>query len=359
MFMDLVRELAGDSKTAGGEERFRCVFCGDNKQRLYVSTEDPYLWNCKHCGRAGNAISFVEEFYSVNYNEAKDILASYDYSVENPGLSTFNELYGDSELTDSEKLMLALSKVNKHEEEDVAEKQDLKPVPYPTNFKYLIDNMNNPEAFPFFNYLNGRGVTLEEIKEHGMGYVVHGEVRKADTDETFNIYNSVIFTTYNDEGQPIYWNSRAIDKKASIKALNAPSRDDEYGKHNTIFNLNNAKKRQYIVIYEGVFNALMSGVNGVATFGKQVTDKQVELLTNLLNDDPNKVFYVALDSDAMKEADSLARRLYEHTKNVYMVSYPKGHLDANDLGRAKMLELVAKASKYEAGGSLGYLLGNL
>lgn len=356
MFMDLVRELAGDSKVAGMEERFRCVFCDDDKQRLYVQSEIPYLWNCKHCGRTGNAISFVEEFYQVGFGEAKDILATYDYDVDNIGVTLFNEAYHDDSLTDAEQLMLALSHVNKPEE---SVDEELLAVPYPTGFKYIADNLKNPESYPFIRYLVGRGVTLQEMLRHGMGYVTQGQVRKATAEEVFNIYDSVIFTTYNDQGEPIYWNSRAIDKQATIKSLNAPSRDNEYGKHNTIFNLNTAKHLDYIVIYEGVFNALMSNEHGVATFGKQVTDKQVELLADTLNSNPDMKFYVALDSDAMKEADNLARRLYNYTDQVYLVSYPKGGADANDLGREVMARLVQEASVYEPGGSLRFLLGNI
>lgn len=354
-FLDLLSEELGDSKNAGNNTRYRCPFCGEDNYKFYVRN-DTGIYQCFHCGSKGNALKFLEVYYGYSYKEAKEQVE--DWSGETIDAKTTERF---SELSDMESLFLAIAK-GPHKVEQAEEAKTT--IPLPTNFKPLYQNMNNPEAFPYLTYLNNRGVTLEEIYTHVMGYVIEGQVRKSSLTEDgetdyFTIRNSIVFLTFDDNGNYLYWNSRSIEKNPMVKSLNGPALSNEHSKNDVIFNLNKARKTNEIVIFEGVFNALMAGQSGVATFGKMITDSQLELLKQAYEDNHELRFVVFLDSDARKQATDLASRLATFTKNVYIVDSPYGDKDANDLGREITQELIRNAKRYSEISSLEVLLHGL
>lgn len=343
MFIDLVRELSSNEKDAGNETRFNCPFCLEEKQKLYIQAEEPYLWHCKHCDRHGNPVQFVMQFYDVRFQEAKEILESYDYYLDDTDRNKVNEAIGGSgtKLTDAEKLFL-LIRASKNQEEN--NKQPLIPVDIPKSTKFLKDNTTNPESYPFFNYLIGRNISPYKAINYNIGYIVEDSIKSPNTGNDIPIRNSLLFPTYNSYGEVIYWNTRSIEPNPYIKAINAPEISGHYSKSTAIFNLNNARLTDKIVVTEGVLNA-MSVASGVATFGKQVTDEQVRLLSEVAVDKHIPI-YIFLDYDAKAQSINLAKRLYNFTKDVYIVINPYPNKDANDLGIEIANRLVEKAIKY-------------
>lgn len=353
MFLDLVKDNLGDYKDAQTEVRFCCPFCDESSYKLYIQNKEPFLWHCKHCDSVGNPISFVERYYDISYSEAKDILLTYDYDVDNKAVSEFNNAY-NKDLSESEKIILKLMGVSDNPNSSTHKEYQM--VPYPSGFKLLRDNKGKDSASRFFNYLYSRGVTDKEINYHAIGYVESGHTLKSDGETIVPIYNSIVFTTFNDDGTPRYWNTRAIDKRSFVKSLNAPANDNQYGKFNSIFNLNTAKHTGRIIINEGVFNALTTGISGVATFGKQLTQEQLNMLVEPLVHYPQTEYYVFLDNDALKQNERVAEFISKYTSNVYLVSNPYVGKDANDLGREKTQLLIENAKKYTVSNSLKYLV---
>lgn len=354
MFMDLLMQELGESKDAGKDVRFCCPFCAERKHKFYIS-KDKGIYHCFKCSVTGNPVSFVMNYYDVKFPEAKDILASYDYDVDAERDSKYSPKQYGSDLTEEEQLLLFISREGRPIEQTKEVKYTCPPPP--TNCKSLIANFNNPEAFPFFQYLSGRGVTLEQIEKHKMAYVVQGEVELTDG-RKMNLVNQLIFYTLDDNNKPLYWNTRSIDPNPFIKSFNAPSKPEEYAKNNTIFNLNNAKKSGRIVVQEGVFDALTVGESGVATFGKMVTDDQVELLAQAANE-YNIPIYLFLDEDASKEMTNSVGRLQSRTGSpVYLVVNKTGK-DANDLGKEKCEELISNALPADTEGQLLFDILNL
>lgn len=348
MFLDLLRQELGNAKAAGGETRFCCPFCGERKHKLYVSN-DKGLWTCFKCEESGNPISFVTKYYALSFTEAVDLLAQYDYDV-NTERDTQKATLSDygSDLSEEEQLlMFIMNQGNPYEEEKQATKFTC-PAP-PTNMKTLVANFSNPEAFPFFMYLHGRGVTMEHIQTHNISYVTYGQVMLADG-RTMNLNNHLVFFTFDNKHRPVYWNTRSIDPNPFIKSFNAPSRPGEYSKDNSIFNLNNARKADNIYVHEGVFNSFMTPQGGVATFGKQVTTEQVSLL---LKDTPGKPIYLMLDTDAWQQMITAAKKIREidPTRPVYYV-YSGLDDDVNDLGLEGTQKLLSTAFPADSDGEL-------
>lgn len=338
MFIDFLHQEIGSSKGAGGETRFNCPFCGETKYKMYVSN-DKGLWICFKCSKQGNPVSFVMQYYGVTFPEAKDILKTYGYEDDNQG-NNFSKRY-DKDLSEEEKLFLFITHEGRVQEEKRKNIKYKCPSP-PTNCKNLYNNFNNPEALPFFQYLHRRGVTLEQIKKHNMSYVTRGEV-SLSSDRKMTLVNHLVFFTLGDKGESLYWNTRSVDPNPYIKSFNAPSKEDEHSKNNTIFNLNNVHLADKIVVNEGVFDALTFDNAGVATFGKKVTKEQINLLISKAKR-YNLPIYIFLDQDASQESSNLSESIrdVDNSIPVYLVYNTTGK-DANDLGKEKSLELVNQA----------------
>lgn len=354
MFIDLLHQELGASKSAGAETRFCCPFCGESKYKFYVHNQEG-LYICFKCDERGNPVKFVMEYYSATYPEAVDILATYDHDIKQRDNASVSFSNYSNELTEEERLFLFVSRQGRPLEE-YEDTTFTMPAP-PTNCKSLIQNFNNPEALPFFMYLSGRGVTLEQIERHRMAYVTYGEVYTPDG-KRMVLNNHLVFYTFH-EGQPVYWNTRSIEPNPFIKSLNAPSKPGEYSKLNCVFNLNNAKHTDRIVIQEGVFDATTVGDSGVATFGKQVSDEQINLILTETRERELPI-YIYLDTDAWQQMVNLAARIrkLEPTRAIYYVC-DGGEDDANTLGREKVQELIQNAIPADTAGELKLRLLNL
>lgn len=330
-------ELVDKLATNSDQVRYKCPFCMDDKYRLYLNIsgeEKDGLWTCFHCGQSGNPISYVMKTANVDFKTAKDMLEIYGY-----GEDDFIQKAEAKGISIEEYLLLQMMEMDKPVEEE--KEEVLVPPPLPVGYKRIVDNLDNPEVIPFLEYLiNVRGYTDQDIITHNIGYVIDGHAI-TPSDKPVSIRNQVVFLTHDDQGRYQYWNTRSIEKKPFIKSLNGMSRDGEYSKRTAIFNLNLAKHGKDIVIVEGVTDALTVGSQGVATFGKQVTDEQVKLLLDSLK--PSHNLYIMLDRDADIQASKLAEKIYPHHENTFMVVNPTGR-DANDLGHDKTWEVIRNSS---------------
>lgn len=325
----LTQELGEPKKNTIGELRYCCPFCGEKSYKFYVkqaldSSNGQY--HCKKCDESGNPITFMKTYYNITGKQAFDLLESKNIDIDRAPLLTSS----NQDLTESEKLILMLR--GAHQES----RTPIRPPKLPIGFKLIKDNLNNREVIPFLKYLRGRGITLNQIINNNIGYIVNGYFYKSDGESKVSLRNSIIFFTYDNEGKYQYWNTRSIEKNPYIKSINAPAKQDEIGRKDIIFNLNIARNKKFLVITEGVFDALTFHEYGVATLGKQVTDNQVQ---KILNDvDKTTSIYIMLDTDALDNNIDLAYKLKTHFNKVYFV--PHGDEDANDIGTQKAFELL-------------------
>lgn len=331
MFTDLLSHELGYPKDAGTETRYNCPFCGSSKHKFYVHTASDKrngLWHCFKCGERGNPVSFVMKYYHVGYQESLDILEQYDYTPDNSGF-----VPKDDSLSDEEYILLMLSQA--FAEPESAPKPVYTPPPLPMGYKRIVDNLDKLETYPFLLYCKQRGFSFADIWRHNIGYVLDCVV-PVENGRTVRLQNHLVFLTHDNTGNYIYWNTRAIGDTVP-KSINAPSTDKEYSKRNTVFNLNRAKNTSCIVINEGVPDALTVGESGVATFGKQVTSEQIDLI--LANIQPEQKIFILLDMDAKRQMEQLGERLYPKHNETYYVINPTGS-DANSLGYERTWEII-------------------
>jgi DNA primase len=258
----------------------------------------------------------------------------------------------DTSLSPEEQLLMLISHMNDIKKVTEAVHEQLTCPLLPPGFKRIADNWTNPEIIPFLQYLNKRGFTTEDIIVHNIGYITYSKI-ETPSHKTLTLKNHVVFLTHNDLGQVIYWNTRAIGD-SFVKSVNAPAKDHEYSKGTAVFNLNRAKRCKELVITEGVPDALTLGISGVGTFGKQITDEQIQLITEDLTEDQK--IYIMLDEDAKDKIYWLAERIKPYHKNTYMVINPYKK-DANDLGKELAWKVIHEHSvKADGTGELIRLL---
>lgn len=332
-------ELMESKETNGDQTRYNCPFCPPNNDfKFYVNTSGSNkdgLWTCFKCGSKGNPVSFVMKYEKVDFNTAKDMLEIYGY-----GEDDFIHEASSKGLSVEEYLLLMMIEHDKPKEKD--KEKELTPPPLPVGYKRIVDNLYNPEVIPFVDYLvNKRGYTTEDIVTHNIGYITDGYATTV-TNNKVGIHNHVVFITHDNNGRYQYWNTRSIEPNPKIKSLNGMAKDNEFSKRTVIFNLNRAKNMNELVLVEGVTDALTVGDSGIATFGKQVTDEQVNLLLNNLL--PTQKLYLMLDRDADEQTVKLADKLYPKHEETYIVLNPTGK-DANDLGRDKTWEVIRAYAK--------------
>lgn len=180
---------------------------------------------------------------------------------------------------------------------------------------------------------------MEDIVTHNIGYIVRGGARTLEG-KFIRLDNHLVFLTHDDKGNYQYWNTRSI-YPSPIKSVNGIGSDGEYTKRTTVFNMNRAKRSNAVVICEGVPDALTIGEQGVATFGKQITDEQINVI---LEDLPSEIpIFIMLDNDAVDQVAKVGERLYKRHKNTYIVLNPQS-ADANDMGREQSWDVIINTS---------------
>lgn len=328
-------DITGFDYTMSGDDiATQCPFCGETRKKFGMSPQG--FWNCFICETSGRSlVSFVAQYNEVSFKEAQEMLSSTDYTVNNQALKDYQ---ANGDLFESVVNLLG---------NPLKQEVHLRMPKLPTNTFHLVDNMDNPEAFPFFVYLHKRKITLEQIYKYDIRYCIKGVI-ETSLGKTITIRNSIIFVSHDAQGKPKYWNTRSIELNPYVKALNAPAGENNYSKNNAIWNEQALVHNKTVILNEGIFNALMvehKGIASVATYGKKITDEQIELI---LSYHPRSIG-LFLDEDAKTEEWQLANRIISKGFNpdkLFIINNPYGNQDANDIGQKKVWGLLKQALPY-------------
>lgn len=142
-------------------------------------------------------------------------------------------------------------------------------------------------------------------------------------------------------GKVRYWTARAFVKESKPKYLNPFN----VPRRNVLFNQEQVESKRFdpVIVCEGTISAIVAGPDAVGTYGRCVTDVQINLLTSL----PARRFILASESDhdakqnTMVLADTLTRR----SRYVSILDLPDGK-DTADLGRSRVREMLRHAVPY-------------
>lgn len=170
-------------------------------------------------------------------------------------------------------------------------------------------------------------IPIEESIE-GMDYLIKRGIKSPkiwiDYDVHFNkMLGGPVF--------PIKMNGRIVGYQCrKINPMGGPRMYSMPGpwKSKSLLNYDNACLSEEIGLFEGPFDALsaeMAGLVSVATLGKIVSKRQIELLKEC----GAKRIYIGFDPDAYLEVRELCKKLCGH-KEVYRLTVPDGKDDFGD-----------------------------
>lgn len=333
--------LGAPQKASQGEMRYNCPFCEkrgkdvDYDYHLYVNREKGVFY-CQRCGAKGH-IDKGEPLQICDIEEIEKMFVSMD-----------------------------------------EEKLEIKPYVHFSDFDEVVYNVELPSsARPLgknsvaCEYLVSRGFTYEDLAYWGV--MVDGGGR----------FPRILFPDYRNR-HPVFWVTRRyIEGDTSPKYMNGgfcwtcancgSRRANEYFDKGTfvrqcldckspMINLNSEArargyifglfrrleegaffKNPYVVVTEGPTSCMMAHLNSVATLGKGITEKQLEVLMSLKLE-----IVFALDNDALSEIVGYANNIY-HNHNHHQISVipMKDGEDPGSLGKDEMIHRFENRMKID------------
>jgi DNA primase len=285
LLVNLVNSLLGAGKrTARGNQAYNCPFCNHHKPKLEINfTENKQghnPWHCWVCNKQGKTLRSL----------FKQVKASPEQ---------FSEL---------KKLVKTGAEV---QEVVVETSLDL-----PKELKSLVDN-NDIIARHAKAYLKSRNISIDDIIKYNIGYCDSGRYA-----------NMIIIPSYDANGNLNYFTGRSFEKDPYVKYRN-PEVSRDIIPFELFINWDSP-----LVLCEGPFDAIAIKRNAIPLLGKNI---QTSLMKKIVKSTVEKI-YIALDTDAMKQALKFAEYFMDQGKEVYLVEL-EGK-DPSDMGFAHFTKLI-------------------
>ena len=285
LLVNLVNSVLGSGKrTARGNQAHNCPFCNHHKPKLEINyTENKQgnnPWHCWACDKRGKTISSL----------FKQVKASPDKFIELKKLVKTGSEVKDYTITKS--------------------------VTLPKEYKPLISN-NDLIARHAKAYLKSRNIREDDIIKYNIGYCESGRYSKM-----------IIIPSYDANGNLNYFTGRSFEKEPYIKYRN-PEASRDIIPFELFINFNLP-----LVLCEGPFDAIAIKRNAIPLLGKNIQDS---LMKKIVQSTVEKI-YIALDTDAMKQAHKFAEYFINQGKEVYLVEL-KGK-DPSEMGFKNFTKLI-------------------
>lgn len=272
-----------------------CPFHDDKNPSMMISKEKQ-IFKCFVCGEGGNAITFIQKFEKIPFEDAVRKLADLIGFRDERLTKNVNKSPVDEE---KERLYNTIESLTKF---------------------YEISLMAN-EGKDGLNYLNNRQIDEDIIKQFRIGFAPNNNIMSIQymqasghslkDIETIGVAGHsngqfvdrnagrVIFPLFDINGRVIGYSARRIKDNDEAKYINSPE-TPLFQKGNVIYNYHNAKKSSrldgYCYLLEGFMDVIAlyrAGIkSAVALMGTALTNNQVNLLKRL-----NVEIRICLDAD--------------------------------------------------------------
>lgn len=276
------------------EHTFMCPFCPervgspDTKGHLYVNEEKGYF--CHRCEARGR-MAWLLKFLGVTESEMEGVAP---------------------ETTDLRRDFVLQSIKSVGTVVDYS----VQPVDLPEN---TDDVWNVPVVW---EYAQGRGLNRFYCEYYNLLAWIdtRGDAR-------------LLFTDYVGDTL-VYWTARRVDDKEYLKYEAAEGSEKSF----CVWNLNRTKPDRPIYIAEGIISARSCGSNGVAIYGKYLSDAQTSLIANRAG--PEGVCIV-LDAPAKKNALAAADKFMRRGVPCRVVFLPGEETDPDDMPVESLQQILA------------------
>jgi DNA primase len=286
LLVNLVNNVIGVGKaTSGANYSYHCPFCNHRKPKLEINfrenEEGLNNWHCWVCNRKGKKL--ITLFKAVDAPQHRiDELGSY-------------------------------VKISFHDKNSVQEDSLSLPKEYQPLYQADTKNISVRQAL---RYLKERGISSTDVARYQLGFC-----------ETGRYKNMIIIPSFDEHGTINYFVGRNFGP-GTVKYKN-PS----FSKNIVPFELM-INWESPIVLCEGTFDAMAIKRNAVPLLGKTLPEK---LLKKIVSSKVKQVF-IALDSDALKQALSYCQTLLNHGKEVFLVNMDEK--DPSELGFKDFTKLL-------------------
>ena len=258
-----------------------CPFCDDGSKPSFSVSQQKQFYYCFRCRASGNAIGFLMNYQSHDFQGAIEILAN------NAGLEIPKT--GSNKNYEKNKKIFELNTLA-------------------TDF-YVKNLFRDENEFDVKNYLLNRGINEETIKTFQLGFAPKGwdnlstffkktldsELQQVDAglfktseknNKVYDVFrNRIIFPIKSQRGQIIGFGGRVIDSTDNPKYLNS-SDSEVFKKGRELYGLSeilkNKKRTNRIVVVEGytdVLSLFSNDINyAVATLGIATSKAHIDKL---------------------------------------------------------------------------------
>lgn len=281
--------LGSHTKLKENEHVHHCPFCNHHKKKLNINLETQFF-HCWVCDAKGRSIPYLLKKLKVG----------------KPILSFLNKIYNTEYYIPTDK-------------KDVVEQIYL-----PKEFQSLLDVPTgfNPSYKRALMYVKERGITIEDIIKHNIGYCHTGMYA-----------GRIIIPSYGIDNKLNYFIARSFFSDEKYKYKNPKvSRDIiPFG--------NQVNWSEPLVIVEGAFDAITVRRNAIPILGKVIPKK---LMREIFISDVKKI-YILLDDDAQKQA--LYYVDFFKNQGIECINVPPSDKDANQIGFEGVLSLLKNTKK--------------
>jgi len=316
---------------AGREYKACCPFHNENTPSFYVNDEKQF-YHCFGCGAHGDAITWMIEQRGFSFMDAiKELAEEAGMEVPAPDPAAAKKAEKRAELVD----------VTSAAQE------------------WFVGNLKTAGGKAALDYLRGRGLSDETLREFGFGYAPEDKqaLSKAladfdpamladsgmriitDDGSAYDRFRGRVMLPIQDQrGRVIAFGGRILEKRDGVaKYLNSPD-TPLFDKGRTLYNLHRAapasRQTGRVIVVEGYMDVVALAQAGfhdaVAPLGTALTETQLELLWRMV-----EIPVLCFDGDAAGQraatrAISRALPLLAPMRSLSIVRLPAG-LDPDDL----------------------------
>lgn len=355
--VELIGSYVPDVQRAGSNFRARCPFHNE-KTPSFMINPSLQIYKCFGCGKAGDAISFIEEIERVEFPEALKIAA------EKAGVQLTGSFSGNNKKESLEKKRILEANLLTAKLYNYILKTHEKGLPgreYAQKRKidgkriedFMIGFAPNSSVM-LKNFLISKGFNEKELIKFGL--LVERNGKNVD-----KFKNRLLQPIFNVQGDIIGFSGRYIGtSKLAPKYLNSPE-TIVYKKNEILYGLYQAKesirKSNFIILVEGNIDILSShrvGINNIAApLGTAFTPNQAKLIQRFCDE----VYFCFDTDDAGTKALIRGIAIVEQTGLKHKVINISGYQDADEL-ICKVPDDWDKKVK-EANDSVEYLIKKL
>ncbi len=309
-----------------------CPFHHENQPSFAVNAERQFF-HCFGCKESGNALSFVMKIENIEFYDALKILAE-QAGMEIPKTSGGYERQIDRK--QREALYTLMRDAARHYHDNLSDPRAKKFVDYlkdrqiPPNMITRFGLGASLDFTEMLSYLQSKGYTYEQI--HAAGIAESKDGRKYDV-----FGGRLMYPIIDNMNRVVAFGGRTLEQDAHFAKYRNSTQTDIFDKSNVIYGINLLKKRKskkpidYVIMTEGYMDVIALHKGGfdtaVASMGTALTAKQARQL-KLYSD----LVYISYDGDTAGQKATLRGLdiLRETGLIVKVVRLPEGQ-DPDDV----------------------------